>query len=54
MDIMGGVRLSDGRELKIVTGIDDHSRLASLEGRKLFRSGSDLTSSCQLGRRQMA
>ena len=26
MDLMGGVRLSDGRELKIVTGIDDHSR----------------------------
>ena len=26
MDVMGGVRLADGRELKIVTGIDDHSR----------------------------
>ena len=26
MDIMGGVRLADGRELKLVTGIDDHSR----------------------------
>jgi len=26
MDIMGGVRLSDGSELKVVTGIDDHSR----------------------------
>ena len=26
MDVMGGVRLSDGRELKIVSGIDDHSR----------------------------
>ncbi len=26
MDVMGGVRLSDGRELKVVTGIDDHSR----------------------------
>lgn len=26
MDVMGGVRLDDGRELKIVTGIDDHSR----------------------------
>lgn len=26
MDIMGGVRLTDGRELKIITGIDDHSR----------------------------
>ncbi len=26
MDVMGGVRLQDGTELKIVTGIDDHSR----------------------------
>ena len=26
MDIMGGVNLHDGRELKIVTGLDDHSR----------------------------
>jgi transposase InsO family protein len=26
MDVMGGVRLSDGTELKVVTGIDDHSR----------------------------
>ena len=26
MDVMGGVRLADGRELKLVSGIDDHSR----------------------------
>ncbi len=26
MDIMGGVKLADGSELKIVTGLDDHSR----------------------------
>jgi hypothetical protein len=26
MDVMGRVHLSDGRELKVVTGIDDHSR----------------------------
>lgn len=26
MDLMGGVFLSDGRECKLVTGIDDHSR----------------------------
>jgi len=26
MDIMGGVFLADGSELKVVTGIDDHSR----------------------------
>jgi transposase InsO family protein len=26
MDIVGGVRLADGSEAKIVTGIDDHSR----------------------------
>jgi hypothetical protein len=27
MDIMGGVFLAGGREFKLVTGIDDHSRL---------------------------
>lgn len=27
MDVMGGVCLTDGTELKAVTGIDDHSRL---------------------------
>ena len=26
MDIMGGVKLTDGSELKIITGLDDHSR----------------------------
>ncbi len=26
MDVMGGVRLVDGSEVKVVTGIDDHSR----------------------------
>jgi transposase InsO family protein len=26
MDVMGGVRLEGGRELKVVTGLDDHSR----------------------------
>nr|WP_307834324.1 helix-turn-helix domain-containing protein [Actinoplanes lichenicola] len=26
MDIVGGVLLSDGREAKVVTGVDDHSR----------------------------
>ena len=26
MDVMGGVRLVDGSELKVVTGLDDHSR----------------------------
>jgi transposase InsO family protein len=26
MDVMGGVKLADERELKIVTGLDDHSR----------------------------
>ena len=26
MDIVGGVRLADGSEAKIVTGVDDHSR----------------------------
>lgn len=26
MDVMGGVKLEDGRDLKVVTGLDDHSR----------------------------
>ena len=32
MDIMGGVLLDDGTELKIVTGIDDHSRFCVAAG----------------------
>jgi hypothetical protein len=26
MDIVGGIRLADGTEAKVVTGVDDHSR----------------------------
>jgi transposase len=40
MDVMGRVFLSDGRELKVVTGIDDHSRFvvcAELVGRATAR-----------------
>jgi transposase InsO family protein len=32
LDVMGGVWLTDGRELKVVTGIDDHSRFCVLAG----------------------
>jgi transposase InsO family protein len=32
MDVMGGVFLEDGSELKVVTGIDDHSRLCVAAG----------------------
>jgi transposase InsO family protein len=32
MDVMGGVWLTDGRELKAVTGIDDHSRFCVAAG----------------------
>jgi transposase InsO family protein len=32
MDIMGGIWLADGRELKAVTGIDDHSRFCVAAG----------------------
>jgi transposase InsO family protein len=32
MDIMGGVMLDDGTDLKIVTGIDDHSRFCVAAG----------------------
>src|SRR5918996_657824 len=32
MDVMGGVELDDGTELKVVTGIDDHSRFGVAAG----------------------
>jgi transposase InsO family protein len=32
MDVMGGVLLEDGTELKVVTGIDDHSRFCVAAG----------------------
>jgi transposase InsO family protein len=25
-DVMGGVKLTDGTDLKVITGLDDHSR----------------------------
>src|SRR5436190_14533611 len=32
MDVMGGVELDDGTELKMVTGVDDHSRFCVAAG----------------------
>jgi transposase InsO family protein len=32
LDVMGGVWLTNGRELKVVTGLDDHSRFCSMAG----------------------
>jgi transposase InsO family protein len=32
MDVMGGVRLEDGTEAKILTGVDDHSRFCVAAG----------------------
>ena len=32
MDVMGGVVLADGTELKVVTGVDDHSRFCVAAG----------------------
>jgi transposase InsO family protein len=32
MDVMGGVELEDGTELKVVTGVDDHSRYCVAAG----------------------
>jgi transposase InsO family protein len=28
MDIVGGIRLADGAEAKVITGVDDHSRFS--------------------------
>lgn len=32
LDIVGGIQLADGRECKLVTGIDDHSRFVVIAG----------------------
>ena len=32
MDVVGGVLLADGREAKVLTGIDDHSRFVVCAG----------------------
>jgi transposase InsO family protein len=32
MDVMGGIELEDGSELKVVTGVDDHSRFCIAAG----------------------
>ena len=32
MDVMGGVRLDDTTELKVITGVDDHSRFSIPRG----------------------
>jgi hypothetical protein len=32
LDVMGGIWLTDGRELKAVTGLDDHSRFCVMAG----------------------
>ena len=37
IDVMGGVKLEDGGELKIVTGLDDHSRYC-VSARLVFRA----------------
>ncbi len=45
MDVMGGVELDEGTELKIVTGVDDHSRFcvaAGLVGRATSKAVCDV------------
>jgi transposase InsO family protein len=39
LDIMGGVFLADGREVKIVTGVDDHSRYCVIARATLRATG---------------
>jgi transposase len=39
LDIMGGVFLADGREVKIVTGVDDHSRYCVIAQATLRATG---------------
>ena len=52
MDVMGGVMLDDGTDLKIVTGIDDHSRFcvaAGLVRRATARAVCDVFKASMLG-----
>ena len=52
MDIVGGVRLVDGSEAKIVSGIDDHSRFvvsARVVARATARPVCDALASCDAG-----
>ena len=49
MDVMGGVNLADGTELKVVTGIDDHSRFcvaADLVTRAASKAVCEVLASC--------
>ena len=43
MDVMGRVHLADGQEVKVVTGIDDHSRFIVCG-----RSSSPASTACGL------
>lgn len=54
MDVMGGVELADGTELKVVTGVDDHSRYcvaAGLVSRASTRAACEVLSAslCRYG-----
>lgn len=49
-DIMGEVRLVDGAELKLISGVDDHSRYCVIAA--LFRHATgrdDLSRACTAG-----
>jgi hypothetical protein len=46
MDVMSGVVLDDDTELKIVTGIDDHSRLSVAAG--LVTRGATARAVCEV------
>lgn len=48
MDVMGGIELSDGSELKVVTGVDDHSRFCVAAG--LVRRATSKAVGCSLPR----
>ena len=50
MDVMGGVLLDDGTELKVLTGIDDHSRFCVAAGLVTARSPSGVRVSGRLSR----
>ena len=51
MDVMGGVILTDGTELKAITGIDDHSRYCVIAKLVHRATKADLVNIWSRGRR---
>jgi hypothetical protein len=51
LDLVGGIYLADGRESKLLTGIDDHSRFVRAELARLSVPFEVLTDTARLTKR---